>query len=141
MKSLFADCAAVKISLKRDALVFQGRHAGEYELSSKVDGKPSFKSGERAIWYNAENDGWIVGILANLGKFTGDIWTKDEFEGLTDGRNVWKYQNQGWKDAGPNDVDVQCIHIQGEYVPLSPPHLRGGCEAREKLRQEAPTRF
>ena len=109
MKSLFADCAAVKISLKRDALVFQGRYAGEYEVSSKVDGKPSFKSGERAIWYNAENDGWIVGILANLGKFTGDIWTKDEFEGLTDGRNVWKYQNQGWKDAGPNDVDVQCI--------------------------------
>ena len=94
---------------QRDALVFQGRYAGEYEVSSKVDGKPSFKSGERAIWYNAENDGWIVGILANLGKFTGDIWTKDEFEGLTDGRNVWKYQNQGWKDAGPNDVDVQCI--------------------------------
>ena len=38
------------------------------------------------------------------------------------------------------DVDVQFIHIQGT-VPLSLPHLRGGCEAREKLRQEAPTRF
>ena len=36
----------------------------------------------------------------------------DEFDGLTDDRNAWKYPKlwkDAWEDAGPNDINIKCI--------------------------------
>ena len=34
---------------------------------------------------------------------------ENNFGGLTDGKNKWNYLNNGWKTAGPNDVNIQCL--------------------------------
>ena len=110
--SLFVlDCAGdvVKLTLANDALAIQGSYAGYYKPSSVVNGKPSFKNGRNAIWYDDKNDDWNIGSIGNLGSATCAIYTDNKFGGLTDSRNKWKYSNDGFKSAGPHDVNVQCL--------------------------------
>ena len=68
--SLFVlDCAGdvVKLTLANDALAIQGSYAGYYKPSSVVNGKPSFKSGGNAIWFDDEYDDWNIGEVVDLG--------------------------------------------------------------------------
>ena len=107
LESIFVASPTVKVSLKNDALASRGDFTGQYVLSSTVNGKPSYKLGGKAIWYNTENYAWVVGLTGNIGSTRGVIFTKTEFGGLTDGDNRWNYFNEGWKVAGPNDIIVQ----------------------------------
>lgn len=84
--------------------------AGKYELSSVINGKPSFKLGNKALWYNTKTNNWIIGSIGNLESDTGAFYTKNKFGGLTDVKNTWKYwKNNEWKKTpGPNDIKVEC---------------------------------
>ena len=106
-----ADCAGdgLKLTLANDVLASQGSYAGYYKSSSIVNGKPSFKNGRNAIWFDDKYDDWNVGSIEYLGNDTCAIYTDNEFGGLTDSRNKWKYSNDGFKSAGPHDVNVQCL--------------------------------
>ena len=90
----------------------QGTRAGRYKRSSDVNGKPSYRKDDKAIWYIKCNQ-WLIGDLEDLGSTRGSIYAKDDFGGLTDEKNVWRYSNNGysnngWKTAGKNDITVEC---------------------------------
>ena len=85
----------------------QGSRAGRYERSSDVNGKPSYRNDDNAIWHYGENK-WMIGSIDNLGSTTGGIYAVDNLGGLTDEKNEWKYWDNGWK-TGKNDITVECI--------------------------------
>ena len=118
-KSCFLGCSsAVRITLKNDIRESQGR-AGTYERSTDVNGKPSYKKDDDAIWYDRE-DRWVIGSIKYLGSTTGDIKAKDDFEGLTDENNVWKYYDGNeWKPAGTNDITVECTSGTSKFLKTS----------------------
>ena len=109
--SCFVGClSAVIIKMKNGIKEKQGTRAGRYERSSDVNGQPSYKMGSNAIWYNEVYKSWNIGSINELGGNTGvGIYAKDDFGGLTDAKNLWKYKfNNGWKSAGTNDITVEC---------------------------------
>ena len=60
----------IKISLKNDVLVHQEIFEGTYEMSTPVNGHPSWISSTNAIWSNPDNPtNWVIGKLDN-----SDIW-------------------------------------------------------------------
>ena len=85
-----------------------GSYAGYYNSSSDVNGKPSFISGKKAIWYDVKFNNWKIGEHVDLGS-SRCYFHNTKFKGLTDDKNTWKYWNNGWKTAGPNDVNIQCL--------------------------------
>ena len=93
--------------MKNNILASKRSFAGKYQLSSNVNGKPSFKNSEKDIWYNAKNHYWMIGSLDNLGGNRAAFYTKDEFGGLTDSKNRWHYFQIGWKVARPNEIILQ----------------------------------
>ena len=94
--------------MENDAKVTQGHLAGVYfEISSNVNGKPSYSMGAFAIWYNNEFDAWLFGSIDKIGSSIAGIAAYDDFGGLTDEKNVWFYWNGSeWKIAGTNDIIV-----------------------------------
>ena len=56
----------VTVNLKNKVYVEKQKFAGDYQISETVNGKPSWKSGENAIWYVGNN--WLIGCLKKLGK-------------------------------------------------------------------------
>ena len=84
-----------------------GSKAGKYERASHINGKPSYKKDSYAIWYNGENS-WMIGYIENHGTSIGSIYANNNFGGLTDEENEWKYQFFGWKIAGNDDVIAEC---------------------------------
>ena len=98
----------------------QGTRAGRYKRSSDVNGKPSYRKDDKAIWYIKCNQ-WLIGDLEDLGSTRGSIYAKDDFGGLTDEKNVWRYSNNGysnsgWRTAGTNDITVECTPGNSEVL-------------------------
>ena len=86
----------------------QGTRAGRYKRSSDVNGKPSYRKDDKAIWYIKCNQ-WLIGDLADLGSTRGSIYAKDDFGGLTDEKNSWEFKfPNGWQTAKTNDITVEC---------------------------------
>ena len=79
------------IELQNGAKENQGSRAGKYERSSDVNGKPSYKNDDNAIWYSKENNNWMVGTIDDIGGINGFVYARDDFGGLTDKKNLWKY--------------------------------------------------
>ena len=86
----------------------QGTRAGRYKRSSDVNGKPSYRKDDKAIWYIKRNQ-WLIGDLEDLGSAKGSIYAKNDFGGLTDEKNVWNYSyNKYTARAARNDITVEC---------------------------------
>ena len=98
----------MELKLENDAKLHQGSRAGVYfEMSSNVNGKPSYSMGEYAIWYNSEFNAWLFGSIDDIGSTITGIYAFDDFGGLTDEKNVWRYWNgDEWKIASTNDIIV-----------------------------------
>ena len=89
---------------------------GIYKISATVvNGKPSWTSKSKAIWYIREKKHWLIGNLDDLGDNLAFIFAINEYSGLDDQRNEWKYwDGRGWKSA--KDINVQCL---GNFTILS----------------------
>ena len=65
----------------------------------------------------------MIGSIENRGTSMGSIYANNHFGGLTDEANEWKYQFNGWKIAGTNDVIAKYHCISGTlpyiYAKLS----------------------
>ena len=82
--------------------------AGRFEISSYVNDKPSYKKGDKAIWYDGVN-AWMIGAIDNLGSTTGSLYAIDDFGGLTDTKNVWNFVDNGeWNTTKTNDITIEC---------------------------------
>ena len=76
---------------------------GDYQISKTVNGKPSWKSGENAIWFLPVKNNWIIGYLNKLGKDDGEIYAWKD--------NIWKYTVDDGRWITPsssNDVIITC---------------------------------
>ena len=102
----------IKISLKNDVLVHQGIFEGTYEMSTPVNGKPSWVSSTNAIWcIPSDTDYWIIGKLDDIGKNFGYIHSKGMF--LV--QKEWLYWNGSeLKTPKENDIIVECVPREGE---------------------------
>ena len=93
----------VTVSLKNEVSVHKIEFAGDYQISETVNGKPSWKSGEHAIWCNPYGN-WMIGYWNKLGENDGEFYASNDYGGLTDNRNVWKYYTVSW--ITPSDMHV-----------------------------------
>ena len=105
-------CSTVSVVLKYDALtnILTGKYEGIYQESQPVNGKPSWKNEDNAIWYLKSENNWLIGPLKWIGHDAAYIHASNSFEGLTDYRNQWKYwDGSSWKvSSDSNDVTVTC---------------------------------
>ena len=103
----------VTVKLKNEVYVEKQKFAGDYQISETVNGKPSWKSVTtiNAIWFLPVQNNWMIGYRSKLGEDDGQIYASNDYGGLSDINNIWKYK----VDDGPwitpsssNDVIITC---------------------------------
>ena len=102
----------VTVSLKNEVSVHKKEFAGDYQISETVNGKPSWKSGENAIWYVPDGNNWLIGYLNKLGEDESEFFAPNNYGGLADNRNVWKYSD-GSTWITPSDSNDVIISSSG----------------------------
>ena len=114
----------VTVILKNEVSLNKIEFAGDYQISETVNGRPSWKSGENAIWYGPVGNNWLIGYWKKLGENDGEFLAPNIYGGLTDNRNVWKYTSSTYGDdstwitpSDSNDVIIsssgkesKCVH-------------------------------
>lgn len=100
--------------MRNGAFASQKIRQGLYEISDPINGKQSWTSGSQAIWYNFNN--WQIGLLEDIGTDFCGLSAKDDYGGLDDDNNVWKYwssSDDSWLWASGNDVSINCTSKNG----------------------------
>ena len=100
--------------MKNDVLAHHGTFEGTYELSTPVNGNPSWISSTNAIWSNPEYpDWWMIGKLDDIGQI-GNIIATGMFFGQTKAYE-WLYWNGiELKTLEEDDIIVECTAEKGE---------------------------
>ena len=97
--------------MANEPLAKQSERQGTYELSEAINGKPSWKSGTKAIWYSQYKQ-WIFGKTSNIGTNYGVIFSfanTDCPQQVKASGNIWKYwDGSEWQEANLNDINFQC---------------------------------
>ena len=126
--SCFVDCSAVIIQIADDINSMYDIYLySSFKRSADVNEKPSYMGEapsyplygiihqQGAIWYAEE--AWWIGSITNLGKATGVIYTRDDFDRLDFKNIVWNYWNGNeWMTAGTYDVSFEC-NLPGPGLP------------------------
>ena len=100
--------------MKNDVLAHQGTFEGTYELSTPVNGHPSWISSTNAIWSNPEYpDWWMIGKLDNIGQI-GKIIATGMFFGQTKSYEWCYFKGSELKTPEEDDIIVECIARKGE---------------------------
>ena len=74
----------MKIGLNNDVVKSQGFYAGIYEKWIDMNGKPTYKKQDKAIWYSIDYQVWTIGKIDDLGTTAGFIVSTSQFAKLTD---------------------------------------------------------
>jgi len=118
----------VTVTLKNQVSVDKIEFAGDYLISETVNGEPSWKNGEYAIWCNPHGyryGKWKIGYWNKLGENDAEFTASNDYEGLhnnlylvTDNRLIWKYTRgtspgKGWITSNysplpSKDVIISC---------------------------------
>ena len=99
-------------------LAHQGDCQGTYELSALVNGKPSWTSHSKAIWYCQDQKIWVIGRLNNIGKPNGPIYTRGMLLGAN-ANHKWIYKcEKNWKELETNDFRIECITRKGKVLRI-----------------------
>ena len=83
-------CQTVIVSIKNNVLAIYEIYQGIYQISETVNGQPSWKKDDRAIWYTEVNS-WDIGPVQYIGSLMSRMYTMPTSGGLTDELNDWKY--------------------------------------------------
>ena len=108
----FSECLNLQLILNDDVLSKQGNRQGIYQYNGIVNGKPSWKSEDQAIWFYPEYEDWAIGPLKDIGTGVSGISSVyDEDIGILDVPiNKWRYYDEGdWKDVKSGDLTFSCI--------------------------------
>ena len=106
----------MKITLNNEVLNHHGEYQGTYELSESVNGKPTWKSQSKAIWY--VQDHWMIGILDNIGKPNGNFYTGGMLLGENE-KDKWNSSiEKTWKKLDKNDFTIECVVRKGTNQQL-----------------------
>ena len=103
----------VTVRLKNEVSVHKKEFAGNYQISETVNGKPSWKSVTtiNAIWFLPVQNNWMIGYRSKLGEDDGQIYASNDYGGLSDIHNIWKYtvDDRSWiTPSSSNDVIITC---------------------------------
>ena len=84
---------------------------GDYQISTQLNGKPSWTKNTYAIYYVSRGF-WIFGTLESIGGEFAWIYARNDFSGLTDSKNTWLFYNGNsfTPISDPKDVQVTYIH-------------------------------
>ena len=104
-------CAAISVTLENNALVAQSSREGIYHNSSMVNGKASWISTSRAIWYDQVFSNWLIGKLDDIGTSMAGIHSHDSSECPFDlPSEKWYYlYDDSWTSAEANEIHVECL--------------------------------
>ena len=112
-------CQKVKVNLKTDRLEEHKEKEDVYQISTLVNGWPSWTSRSQSIWYIPQLKKWGIGPLDSLGSVTVGIWNK--LESVSEWPyeiKDWEYlsstvthqsQVNGWQPETVNEISVECI--------------------------------
>jgi hypothetical protein len=112
-------CQKVKVNLETDRLEEHKEKEGEYQISTLVNGWPSWTSRSQSIWYIPQLKKWGIGPLDSLGSVMVGIW--NELESVSEWPyeiKDWEYlsstvtqqsQVNGWQPETVNEITVECI--------------------------------
>ena len=104
-------CPSLRVILKNNVLASHILKPGTYNLSSTINGKPSWTSESQAIWFIPQWNQWAIGPIDSLGTTTRGIRSSQYSK---DPQNVvsWDYSDMesGWWSAD-DDIIVECISI------------------------------
>ena len=91
---------------------------GDYQISTTVNGEPSWKNGDYAIWSIMSNSAtWIIGSLNRIGGGSAFIFAEYASRGLTISYNEWKFWNGSsfLRPSNPEDIRITC---NGKYFSI-----------------------
>ena len=99
--------------LKNDVLVSKGSLQGIYGVYQTTNGRTSWKSGSKAIWFRPSWNGWVIGELEDIGTRTYEIDSR-----INQGdRSPSDVPNDEWNEDG--DIIVQCVNDKGKIILLT----------------------
>ena len=52
--------------MKNDILTSMGYYQGTYQISETLNGKPSWETSAKAIWYSSDINAWAIGKFFNM---------------------------------------------------------------------------
>ena len=94
--------------MKNDVLASKGSLQGIYAVHQETNGRTSWKSASKAIWYYPDWKEWFIGDLKDIGNKTYEIRS---FGQSTD-KSPSDVPNGYWN--GDDDIIVQCKNDKGK---------------------------
>ena len=82
-------------------------------MSTSVNGKPSWTSQSKAIWYIQNRNTWMIGDLKNIGEPLGFIYTTGFLLGANENAKWNSFIEKKWKKLDKNDFSIECIARKG----------------------------
>ena len=98
------------MTLKNDALASKGSFQGIYAVHQETNGRTSWKSASKAIWYYPGYDDWFIGDLKDIGTESYEVRSLGDY---TD-KSPSDVPNGGWNFS--DDIIVQCKNEKGKQV-------------------------
>ena len=86
-------------------LTHRGQCQGTYEKSALVNGKPSWTSQSKALWYNPSGDNWYIGNQIIYCTRSAAMYTYGRHLGSKYGKY---YNGKIWKRLDPIDFSIEC---------------------------------
>ena len=120
---LGCDCNNIHVTLEDQVQTYQGASHTFYK-GENVNGKESWVSSTRAIWYDPVIKDWKIGTLGNLGTSTGYIVTAVDQDQSSIAcpygypSDAWKYYQSGaWHFTSVGEIIVECYdgHVPGKF--------------------------
>ena len=99
-------------------LTHHGECQGTYEMSTSVNGKPSWTSQSKAIWYIQNCNMWVIGPLSSIGKPNGPIYTTGTLFGANKSSEWNSHIEKTWKKLDKNDFTIECVVRKGTNQQL-----------------------
>ena len=116
---MIPDCQKLQVILKNDVLSKQGHYQGTYQINKIVNGRLSWNSASKAIWYCPADNSWCIGPLNLIGS-NRCVITSWDGEGDKTPYQVpnekWEYSDNGWKNVPSGDVVINCVQGKAQSV-------------------------
>ena len=96
--------------LKNDGLSRYGSLQGIYGVYQTTNGRTSWKSASKAIWFVPRWYDWAIGELEDIGTKNEEIRTFGDFRD----KSPSDVPNNEWNNDG--DIIVQCVNDKGKII-------------------------
>ena len=107
------DCQTVNVDLKNEVLNKYEYLQGDYQISTAINEKASWKNGAYAIWYVPNEYGkWIIGPLNSIGEDSS--WISSKNDNILGIYNSWNFWN-GSSFILPSEPKAIQITCNGKY--------------------------